>query len=308
LDPTKNIKDRLNRLRNTRKVTKAMEMIASSKIRTDQRRILEARPFIRKLEDFISDITRFSSVPVPLINRNDDIKSVLVIGVTADRGLCGGYNSEIIRLIEKTIKEIEGKGKKVKLDMIGAKGKNYFKYAGIEMNRVFENLSDHPKFLDARGIANDVIESYINKEVGQVIICYTKFKNAAEQVASVRQILPILFEEDEGVKAERISENLIQVGDRFSKVKPEFIYEPSPEEILKSLLPEYIYTIIYMALLESTASETGARMTAMRNSSDNADDIIKDLTQRYYRVRQQQITIEISEIVSGAEALKQAGS
>lgn len=283
-----------------------MEMIASSKIKTDQRRILEARPFIRKLEDFINDIVCYSSMSDPLIDKNGNIETVLVIGITADRGLCGGYNSEIIRLIEKTAREIESKGKKVKLDIIGTKGKNYFKYARTELNRVFENLSDHPKFLDARGIANDIIESYVSKEVGQVIICYTKFKNVTEQMPHTQQILPITLEE--GIIAERINGNSTRIGDRLCKVKPEFIYEPSTGEIFKSLLPEYIYTIIYMALLESSASETGARMTAMRNSSDNADDIIKDLSQRYYRVRQQQITIEISEIVSGAEALKQADS
>ncbi len=305
MDQTKNIKDRLTRIKNTRKITRAMEMIASSKIKTDQRRILEARPFIKKLEDFIDDIVCFSPVSNPLMDKNEDKKPVLIIGITADRGLCGGYNSNVIRLIERTIKEAESKGKKVILDIIGTKGKNYFRYAGMEMNRIFENLSDHPKFLDARGIANDIIKSYIDKEVSQVIICYTRFKNAAEQVPSTQQILPLPFEE--GIMTERMSENLIQIGGSYCRITPEFLYEPSPQEIFRSLLPEYIYSIVYMALLESTASETGARMTAMRNSSDNADDIIRNLTQKYYRVRQQQITIEISEIVSGVEALKQAG-
>jgi len=304
LEVTREIKNRINRITGTRKITKAMEMVASSKIRKARSRIFEARPFIEKVEDFITDISFYSTVSDHLLNPHKDIKTVLVIGITADGGLCGGYNSNIIRLIEKTVNEIKNEGKEVELDIIGTRGKNYFRYVGIELKQVFENLSDHPKFLDAREIANMFISRYANEEIDKVIICYTKFINAAEHLPFVQQILPIPLKEK--LKSEEKKEfgaGKVQIGDRACRIMPEFIYEPSSHEILKSLFPEYIYTIVYMALLESTASETGARMTAMKGASDNADEIIKDLTIQHHRVRQQQITIEIAEIISGAEAL-----
>ncbi|MFC2145581.1 ATP synthase F1 subunit gamma, partial [Actinomycetota bacterium] len=265
---------------------------------------LEARPFIDKIADFITDIACYSPVSDPLLTPHDSIDNVLVLGITADRGLCGGYNSSIIRLIENTLKGLEAEGKKYELDIIGTRGKNHFRYIGIEPNEVFENLSDYPKFLDAREIAERIIKRYIAEEIDKVIICYTKFKNAAEQVPSSFQMLPIPFMEKLEVLRQSDSEvGLVKIGDRVCRITPEFAYDPSPAAVLKSLIPEYIYTIMFMALLESTASETGARMTAMKNASDNAEDMIKDLTRKFHQARQQQITMEIAEIVSGAEAL-----
>lgn len=304
MEKTREIKNRIKSVAGTHKITRAMEMIASSKIRKAQARILEARPFIEKVEDFIIDIACYSTVSDPLLTPHGEIKKVLVIGITADRGLCGGYNSNIIRSIERTVRNFRELGKDVDLDIIGTKGKNYFKYIGFELNSVFENLSDHPKFLDAREIADGIITRYINKEIDMVTICYTKFKNAAEQYAACIQLLPVPFEArliEEEQKEGGVGK--VRIGDRVCRITPEFIYEPSVEEVLKSLLPEYIYTVVYMALLESTASETGARMTAMRSASDNAEDMIKHLTRQYHRARQQQITMEITEIVSGSEAI-----
>jgi len=301
---TREIKNRIKSVSGTRKITKAMEMIASSKIRKAQGRILEARPFIDKIADFITDIACYSPVSDPLLTPHASIDNVLVLGITADRGLCGGYNSSIIRLIESTLKGLKEEGKKYELDIIGTRGKNHFRYTGIEPNEVYENLSDYPKFLDAREIAEKVIRRYIAEEIDQVIICYTKFKNAAEQVTSSFQLLPIPFVEKlEGLSKSDSEAGLVKIGDRVCRITPEFAYDPSPAAVLRSLIPEYIYTIVFMALLESTASETGARMTAMKSASDNAEEMIKDLTRKYHRARQQQITMEITEIVSGAEAL-----
>lgn len=301
---TREIRNRIKSVSGTRKITKAMEMIASSKIRKAQGRILEARPFIDKVADFITDIACYSPVSDPLLTPHGSIDNVLVLGITADRGLCGGYNSSIIRLIESTLKGLKEEGKKYELDIIGTRGKNHFRYIGIEPNEIYENLSDYPKFLDAREIAEKVIGRYIAEEIDQVIICYTKFKNAAEQVTSSFQLLPIPFMEKlEGLRKSDSEIGLVKIGDRVCRITPEFAYDPSPAAVLKSLIPEYIYTIVFMALLESTASETGARMTAMKSASDNAEEMIKDLTRKYHRARQQQITMEITEIVSGAEAL-----
>ena len=276
---TREIRNRIKSVSGTRKITKAMEMIASSKIRKAQGRILEARPFIDKVADFITDIACYSPVSDPLLTPHGSIDNVLVLGITADRGLCGGYNSSIIRLIESTLEGLKEEGKKYELDIIGTRGKNHFRYIGIEPNEIYENLSDYPKFLDAREIAEKVIGRYIAEEIDQVIICYTKFKNAAEQVTSSFQLLPIPFMEKlEGLRKSDSEIGLVKIGDRVCRITPEFAYDPSPAAVLKSLIPEYIYTIVFMALLESTASETGARMTAMKSASDNAEEMIKDLT------------------------------
>ena len=297
MEKSRDIRNRIKSVTGTRKITKAMEMIASSKIRKAQGRIFEARAFIEKIEEVITDIASYSGLASdPLLAPHKDEKVVLVIGLTADRGLCGGYNANIIRLIDNNIKSLRSQGYDVKLDIIGTRGKNYFRYTGFPVSNIYENLSDYPKFLDAREISKDIISRYISGEVDKVLICYTRFKNAAEQIPSVRQILPIPME-DRIIKGEikETAPGKVQAG--------EFMFDPAPQEILGSLLPQYIYTTIYGVLLEATASETGARMTAMKSASDNAEDMIKDLVKLYHRARQQQITMEITEIVSGAQAL-----
>ncbi len=304
MEKSREIRNRIKSVTGTRKITKAMEMIASSKIRKAQSRIFEARAFIEKIEEVITDIACYSGlVSDPLLAPHKEEKVVLVIGITADRGLCGGYNANIIRLIEKTIKD-KSQGHEVKLDIIGTRGRNYFRYIGFQVSNIYENLSDYPRFLDAREISKEIISRYISGEVDKVIICYTRFKNAAEQIPSTRQILPIPMEE-KIIRGEikEIAPGKVQVGDRLCLINSEFMFDPSPQEILGSLLPQYIYTTVYGVLLEATASETGARMTAMKSASDNAEDMIKDLVQLYHRARQQQITMEIAEIVSGAQAL-----
>lgn len=304
MDKVKEIKRRRKSISGTRKITKAMEMVASSRIRIVQKRILEARPFMSKLEDFITDIACYSPMSHPLFSSRSEVKNVLVMGITADRGMCGGYNSNMIRRIKKTLKRIEEKDRKYKLDLIGTRGKNHFRYMGYNINRVYENLSDHPKFLDARKIAGRLIKSYINGEVDEVILCYTKFKNIAEQIPSSFKLLPVSFMEKlEERENSGAGIGMVMIGDRACRIMPEFTYEPSTKNVLEGLLPEYICTVMYAALLESTASETGARMTAMRNSNDNAEEMVKELDSKYHRARQQQITTEIAEIVSGAEAL-----
>jgi F-type H+-transporting ATPase subunit gamma len=305
VEKSRDIRNRIKSVTGTRKITKAMEMIASSKIRKAQNRIFEARAFIENIEEVITDIACYSGlVSDPLLVPHKEEKAVLVIGLTADRGLCGGYNANIIRLIENNIEDWKSKGRQVKLDIIGTRGRNYFKYIGFPVSNIYENLSDYPKFLDAREISKGIISRYISGEVDKVIVCYTRFKNAAEQIPSTRQVLPIPIEE-RILKGEikEITPGKIQVGDRLCLTNSEFMFDPSPQAVLGSLLPQYIYTTIYGVLLEAAASETGARMTAMKSASDNAEDMIKDLVKLYHRARQQQITMEITEIVSGAQAL-----
>jgi len=308
VEKSRDIRNRIKSVTGTRKITKAMEMIASSKIRKAQNRIFEARAFIENIEEVITDIACYSGlVSDPLLEPHKEDKVILIIGLTADRGLCGGYNANIIRLIDNNIRDWKSKGCEVKLDIIGTRGRNYFRYVGFPISNIYENLSDYPKFLDAREISKDIISRYVSGEVDKVLVCYTRFKNAAEQIPSVRQILPVPIEE-KIIRGEikEITPGKVQVGDRVCLINPEFMFDPSPQEVLGSLLPQYIYTTVYGVLLEATASETGARMTAMKSASDNAEDMIKDLVKLYHRARQQQITMEITEIVSGAQALSVA--
>jgi F-type H+-transporting ATPase subunit gamma len=305
MEKSREIRTRIKSVSGTRKITKAMEMIASSKIRRAQGRILEARAFIDNIRDVIMDIACHSGqIYEPLLTPHENEKVVLVTGITADRGLCGGYNANIIRHIENEVKKIKSEGREVKLDIIGTRGKNYFKYIGFPISSIYENLSDYPRFLDAREISKDIISRYISEEIDKVIICYTRYRNPAEQTPVSQQILPVPLEEEilDG-EAREIESSRVQIGDKACTLLTEFAYDPSPADILDSILPQYIYTAVYGALLESTASETGARMTAMRSASDNAEEMIKELNQLYHRARQQQITMEITEIVSGAEAL-----
>lgn len=299
MQDTKALRNRIKSVSGMGKIIKAMEMVASSKIRKAQNRIFEARPFLEKLEEFISGLSSFPGVKDnPFIKEHEKIENVLILGITADRGLCGGYNTNIIKLISQRIDEYDAKGVKVKLSIIGTKGKNHFKYVGKKIENIYENLSDYPKFLDAREIANNFITSYLSGQVDRVEVFYTKFKNAAEQEPLLKNILPIPLA---AMKEE--ADTFIAEGKTAGSIV-DFIFEPSAQEVLLSLIPEYIYTVMYSMLLESTASETGSRMTAMRSASDSSDDMVKDLTRKYHRARQQQITIEISEIASGAEALK----
>ncbi len=310
MEKAREIRNKIENINVAKKVTRAMDMIASFKIVKARRRILEARPFTEKIEGFITDMARYSPKVAddPLMKAHKTENVVLIIGITADRGLCGGYNANIIKLIEDTIEKIKVEGKEVNLDIIGTRGASYFRYAGFQLSKVYEHLSEYPKFLDAREIAKEIIARYIAEEVDRVIICYTRFINAMEHIPTARQILPIPIDvklRDEKIKEHETGE--IKIGDLTSRVIPEFIYDPSFQDILSSLLPEYIYTVTYIALLESTASEIGARMTAMKIASDNADEITKDLKRRYHRVRQHGITMEIAEITSGSEFLKEKG-
>jgi F-type H+-transporting ATPase subunit gamma len=297
---TKELRNRIKSVSGMGKIIKAMEMVASSKIRKAQNRIFEARPFLEKLEDFIAELSNFPDVfENSFIKEHERFENVLILAITADRGLCGGYNTNIIKLVNQKINEYELKDKKVKLNIIGTKGKNHFKYTGRSLNKVYENLSDYPDFLDAREIANELIMEYLSDTADKVELFYTEFKNTAEQKPVLKQVLPVPL----SILRKKLD---FKNGNISSKDETiiDFIFEPSAQEVLSSLIPEYIYTVIYDAMLESAASETGARMTAMRSASDSSDEMVKDLTRKYHRARQQQITIEIAEIASGAEALK----
>ncbi|MGM0365867.1 MAG: ATP synthase F1 subunit gamma [Actinomycetota bacterium] len=297
----KEIKDRIESIAGTRKITGAMGMIASSRIRAAQKRLIESRPFIRMVEDFLCNLGLTGPIQNdPLVRKREAEKTVLILGVTADKGLCGAYNANVIELIEENTERFLAQGKDVEMDMIGTRGKSYFTYRGYELKKVYEHLSYWPKFMDAREISRNLISRYVVGEADRVLVCYTRYINPASQEAAVMQILPIpiaqkLSEREKGIDAAGPFEC------RPRDLPTEFEYEPSLEEIVRSIIPEYIFTVVYGILLESTASEIGARMTAMRNASSNSDDLLRGLTKDYHKFRQHQITSEIMEVVSGGQ-------
>ncbi len=291
------VKERIESIRGTRKITKAMQMIASARIKKAQKRIEEARPFIEKVEDFLYNLGFCGEIlDDRLVRVREPERAVLLIGITADRGLCGVYNSNIINLMKDQIKKFEREGKEVKLDIIGTKGKNHFQYAEYTLAKVYEHLSEWPKFLDAREISRDFISRYIVGDIDKVIINYTRFINPVSHLPTTIQILPIPIKEHMEEKMAREDEGMV------CRYIPDFYYEPSLSDIVQSIVPEYIFTRMYGALLESTASEISARLTSMRKASDNSDDLIKTLTKEYHKLRQEEITSEIIEVVSGTEA------
>lgn len=279
----KDIKRRIRSISSTKQITKAMELVASAKLRKARQRLEMSRPYyetlVRSIREILSSTT---GIKHPLLEKRE-VKNRAFIVITGDRGLAGGYNGNVIRLAES---QIEDKEKAVIL-AVGLKGRDYFKRRGYNVAGEFLNISEEPNFIDAKSIGNLAIELFEDGKVDEVNLVYTRFKSTMSQEPTMLKLLPVenMVEEDKGPRT------LIE-------------YEPSPEEVLDYLIPKYIHSAIYGALIESSASEQGARRTAMESATDNAEEMIEDLALKYNRARQASITQEISEIVGGAEALK----
>ncbi|WIV12178.1 ATP synthase F1 subunit gamma [Proteiniborus sp. MB09-C3] len=280
----KDIKRRIRSVGGIKQITKAMELVSSAKLRKARERLEMSRPYyqtlVRSIQDILSSTT---GIRHPLLVKRE-VKNRAFIVITGDRGLAGGYNGNVMRLAES---QIDDKEHAVIL-AVGQKGRDYFKRRGYNVAGEFLNISEEPCFMDASSIGGLAVELYEDCKVDEVNIVYTGFKSVMSQEPKILKLLP----------AESIGEE----GDKGSKTLIE--YEPSPEEVLDYLIPKYIHSAIYGALIESSASEQGARRTAMESATDNAEEMIEDLELRYNRARQASITQEISEIVGGAEALK----
>jgi len=299
----KEIKQRMESVEATQKITSAMGMIASFRIKKALSRLEESKPFFDKIEEFVYNLGFCKQLlDDRLVKPRENEKTVMVMGITSDRGLCGSYNSDVIKLMEEIIGRAQNQGKQVVLDVIGTKGKNYFSYQGQPLSRVYENLSAWPKFMDAREISREIISRYVVGEVDRVLICYTKFISVAHHKPVTVQILPIPLSEkmDEGDQA-AYGIDEVMIDNRVCRITPDFIYEPDLVTLIRSLVPEYIFTYVYRLLLESTASEVGARMVAMDQAKENSDELLEKLDRQYHRSRQHQITTEIMEVISGAE-------
>jgi F-type H+-transporting ATPase subunit gamma len=243
--------------------------------------------------EVLGNVARFvQGASHPLLEEHETRARVVVIAVASDRGLCGAFNSNILRLTEGIVRDEAAQGASTDIIAVGKKAIAYFRYRGIEPIASYRDISDKPTIADARSIASRVIEQYTAGEIDAVKMVFNRFKNVADQVPEVHDLLPI---EPETVRA---------AADEL-KINPEYIFEPSASSVLERLLPTYVETLIYRALLESAASEQGARRRAMKSATDNASEMITTLTRSYNRARQGAITNEIAEIVGGAAALEE---
>jgi F-type H+-transporting ATPase subunit gamma len=281
---TKEIKRRIRGISSTKQITKAMELVSSSKLKHARRSLEASRPYYNTVLENIQDILNFEkNLRHPLLDKRE-IKTSLYIVVAADRGLAGGYNSSIMRLVEDAISE-NGHGSK--LITIGTKARDYFKRRNYDISETFIGISEKPDFYHAKRIGEKALELYEDKQVDEINIVFTRFLSTISQEPKILRLLPSKEVEKESGNKRRVVE-----------------FEPSTEEVLSYLIPKYIQSSIYGALIEASASEQAARRLAMDAATENAEEIIDDLQISYNRARQAAITMEISEIVSGADALK----
>lgn len=282
------LKGRIKTVENTRKITRTMEMVATSKMKRAADRVLSARPYAIALGQVLSRV--FSpelAEQFPLLRRPATMKKAAIILLTANRGLAGGFNTNLLREARARIAELEKKGVEVELHIVGKKGVGYFKYLGRSLYAQRVDITDRPTSVDAASLVNELMTRYEKGEVDAVYMIYAQYKSALSTPPTTEQVLPV-------VPPVTTSE---------SKLALDFILKPSAEAILEELLPAYVRNAVYRALVETAAGEQSARRTAMKNATDNASDILQSLRRTYNTARQAQITQEIAEIVGGAAAL-----
>jgi F-type H+-transporting ATPase subunit gamma len=288
------LKRRIQSVRNTRKITRAMELVAAAKLRRAELRIKALRPYAETMNELIAGVGRAStSVRLPLLEQRENVETVAIVPLTGDRGLAGAFNAQILRRAFALERSLQGEGKNVRWVAVGKKGRSTLLFRRRELTASYMGFTDQPAYADAQAIAHRCAELFTEGEVDRVVLVYNTYISALTQRVTEQDVLPISPEILETDEEEREADRL----------RGDFIFEPEPEEIMARLLPVYVETQIYRALLESTASEQGARMTAMRNASKNAGELIDTLTLRMNRARQAEITQEILEVVGGAEAL-----
>jgi F-type H+-transporting ATPase subunit gamma len=292
------LKRRVRSITNTRKVTRAMELVASARLRRAQMRIEAMRPYADRMLELMAGVSHAAgAVRLPLLEQREEVKRVAIVAVTADRGLAGGFNAQVIRRALALQREARAAGQEVVWFSTGRKAASTLRFRRLDVVQSWIGFSERPGYGDAQAIAHAVSDAFVQREVDKVVVVYNAFVSALTQKVTVRELLPISADLLEGSGEEP------QEGALPELTHPDFIYEPEPQEILARLLPVYVETELYRALLESAASEQGARMTAMRNASKAAGELIDSLTLALNRARQAEITQEILEVVAGADAL-----
>ena len=288
----KEIRTRINSVKSTRQITSAMKMVSAAKLRKSQDAIIQLRPYAEKLEEVLSGICEASELKRDNIySETREINKVLIVLVTSNKGLCGAFNANVIRTALNHIEsqyQTQFKEGSIDFFIIGKKGYDLLKNKGFNIYKADADIYDDLSFNNIASYAEEIMQSFVNKQYDMVEVVYNQFKNAAIQILTTEQYLP--------VKPPKVAE--------YKKTDSDFILEPSKEYIIKKLIPNLLRIQFYKCILDSNTSEHGARMTTMHQATDNATELIKDLNLTYNKARQASITREIIEIVSGAEALK----
>jgi F-type H+-transporting ATPase subunit gamma len=287
------LRRRIKSVQSTKKITRAMELIAASRIVKAQQRVAAARPYSEQITEVIRNLASTGAgKDHPLLRPRDEISTVGFVVVTADRGLAGAYNSSVIRTAERAVQQERARGRSYSLVLAGRKAESYFRFRGYQIDHAASGFSEQPTYDDAKAVADAVIERYEEGDVDQVRLVFTRFLSVGSQRVVDRRLLPL--------------ETEALVESRSEGPQADYEYEPEPEEILERLVPRYVEARVFSAMLEAAASEHAARQRAMKSATDNADDLIKNLSVVANKLRQASITTEIMEIVGGAEALRHA--
>ena len=282
------LKGRIKSVENTRKITRTMEMVATSKMKRAADRVSSARPYALALGEVLSHVyTPELAERFPLLRRPAQTKKVALVVLTANRGLCGAFNTNLLREARARLAELEGKGISVELHIVGRKGIGFFKYLGRDLASQRADISDKPTSADATSLIEALMTRFASGDLDAVHVTYAKYKSALSTPPATEQVLPVVAPTTTGAGLSR-----------------DFILAPSADEILEALLPLYVRNTVYRALVETAAGEQGARRTAMKNATDNATEMLQLLKRTYNSARQAQITQEIAEIVGGASALQ----
>jgi F-type H+-transporting ATPase subunit gamma len=305
----RDVKNRISSVKNIQKITRAMEMVAAARLRRAEQRIAALRPYaeaIRRMTRQAAAAAGAEVTRLPLLSEHESTTNVGLLLVTGDRGLAGGFNSQIVRAGVKAASELGEQGQQSVWFATGRRGVSSLSFRGRELSGSYTGFADRPAYADARSIADDLITAYIDGRVDRVEILYNSYVSPLTQTVTRETLLPLsqatLTDSDDPEGEER-SEDGRSAGAESGGPHPLVEYEPGPEEILERLVPDYVEVSIYRALVESAAGFFGAQMTAMRSASENAGEIITDLTLQMNRARQAEITQEIMEVVAGAEGL-----
>ncbi|MPZ87638.1 MAG: F0F1 ATP synthase subunit gamma [Nitriliruptorales bacterium] len=287
------LRRRIRSVKSTQKITRSFELIAASRINRARAAVEAARPYATMITRVIRDLTtEVEALTHPLLEPRPETRQVGILVIASDRGLAGAYNTNIVRRAERLAAEERQAGREVSVYTIGRKAETYFRYRGTAPVQTWTGMSDQPTSADAREVGNAVVEAYVEHRVDRFWMVYTDFRSALNQVTATARLLPVEATQFEGGSA----------------YPPQFMFEPDPASILSQLIPRYVEQRLYAGLLESAASEHASRQRAMKAATDNAGELLEDLTREANRARQAAITTEISEIVGGAEALSQNSS
>jgi F-type H+-transporting ATPase subunit gamma len=302
----KDIRGRISSVKNIRKITRAMEMISAARLRKAEQRIEALRPYADALRRMTARASQAAdNIPnLPILQEKENVQTVGILLITGDRGLAGPFNSQILRAGNARLSELRSDGKEVLWYAVGRRGVSSLDFRGFDVGASWTGFTDRPAFSDARRVADGLVSAYIDDKVDRVEVFYNGYISPVNQEVRHETLLPlqqadVIADDDDEEGESGDGEQEEHIHDRAL-----WIYEPDAEEILARLVPDYVEISIYRAMLESTASEHGARMSAMRNASDNAAELIDDLTLAANRQRQAEITQEIMEVVAGAEGLR----